>query len=99
MHSAFSFELHCVSQPKADIARMRTALRMCGFVHFATAGEGVGSGHTVISAHQAEEHHVSQRTAELWNVLGWNGPPIVIWFNMKLKSGPAQTKSLRDLSR
>lgn len=55
MHCALRFELHCVSQPNAGIARRRTPLRMCGFVHFATAGEGARSGHTVVSAYQAEE--------------------------------------------
>lgn len=58
---------------------------MCGFIHFATIGEGTGPGHTVISAYQAEEHHVSQRTAELWKNLGLNGPSVVIWSNLKIK--------------
>lgn len=44
------------------------------------------SGHTVISVYQAEEHHIIQRIVELWNDLGYNGQPMVIWFNLKFKS-------------
>lgn len=72
---------------------------MCGFVPFATAGEGEASGHTVLSAHQAEEHHVSQRTADLWNNLDGKGLLMVIESNLKTKSRPAQNKLLWDLSR
>lgn len=82
MCSASRFQLHCVSQRNADTARRRTSLRMCAFVHFATGGEGLGSRHAVISAYQAEEHLVSQRTAKLLNDLGWNRPPMVIWSSL-----------------
>lgn len=53
-------------------------------VHFVTEGKGAELGHCVTSAYEAEEHHIIQRTVELWNYLVYNGQ--LTWFNLKFKS-------------
>lgn len=96
MHGALKFKLYCDSQLKPDISRGR-ALRESVSVHFVTEGEGAELGHSVTSACEAQEHHIIQRTVELWNDLGYNGQPT--WFILKFKSGARTDQVTQEIAQ
>lgn len=89
MHGAFRFELHCVSQPNADLAR-RTSPRMCVSILSLQGREWCLGTLWSVPMSWAEEHHVIQRTAEPRFGLEWTSSGYLVQPEAQVRAGTDQ---------